>query len=114
MKKTLLRFSVAVGALFPLLASAQTFGTIINTIASLVNQLIPLALAVALLAFFWGLIIYIWKGGDAEAQERGKNIMIAGIVGLFVMICVWGIVGIIANTFNIQKGGSERPPSVIR
>lgn len=112
--KKILALTTGSLSLFPLIASAQTFTSVINTISNIVNQLIPLFLALALLAFFWGLITYIWKSGDAEAQEQGKNIMIAGIVGLFVMVSIWGIIGIIANTFGIQTGGTVRPPTVSR
>ena len=115
MKKTLLALSSGSIALFPLLASAQsTITSIVNTLSNIINQLIPLLLALALLAFFWGLIKYIWNSGNAEAQDSGKNIMIAGIVGLFVMVSIWGIVGIIANTFGIQTGGPQKPPTVSR
>lgn len=111
MNKTL-AFLTSALALAPLVASAQTFQAILNTIRTLVDQLIPLFLALALLAFFWGLIVYIWKSGDAEGQERGKNVMIAGIVGLFVMVAIWGIVRIIANTFNITTGETQTAPRV--
>lgn len=98
----------------PLIASAQNATGIINTIRGIVDQLIPLALAVALLVFFWGLIKYIWSAGDAEGKADGQKIMTAGILGLFLMVSIWGIVGIIANTFGIQTGTRQAPPSVSR
>lgn len=98
----------------PLVASAQNAQGIINTVRGIVDQLIPLALALALLAFFWGLIKYIWGAGGGEAKAEGQKIMIAGIIGLFLMVAIWGIVGIIANTFGIQTGTRQAPPSVSR
>ncbi len=99
-------------AAFPLVAAAQNAQSILSTIANLVNQLIPLMMAIALLVFFWGLVKYIWNSGSEDAKEEGKNVMIAGIVGLFVMVSIWGIVGIIANTFGVQTGGTQSPPRV--
>ncbi len=99
---------------FPLIASAQNAQGILNTVRNLIDQLIPLALAAALLAFFWGLIKYIWSSGDGEGKEKGRSIMVAGIVGLFLMVSIWGIVGIIANTFGVQTGTRQAPPSVAR
>ena len=96
----------------PFVASAQTFGSILGVINTLVNQLIPLAMALALLAFFWGLVKYIWSSGNEEGKADGKNIMIAGIVGLFVMVSIWGLVGIIAQTFGVRTGGSQTAPTV--
>jgi amino acid transporter len=99
---------------FPLVASAQNAQGIINTVRNIVDQLIPLALAVALLVFFWGLIKYIWGAAGGEAKAEGQKIMTAGIVGLFLIVAIWGIVGIIANTFGIQTGTRQAPPSVSR
>jgi hypothetical protein len=96
----------------PFVAFAQTFGSILGVINSLVNELIPLTMALALLAFFWGLVKYIWNSGNEESKADGKKIMIAGIVGLFVMISIWGLVGIIAQTFGVRTGGTQAPPSV--
>lgn len=103
------------GLFAPALAFAQgNLTTIINTVQNLVNLIIPLLVALALLAFFWGLVRYIWKSGDEEAQKAGKNIMIAGIVGLFVMVSIWGIISIIGNTFGVAPGGTVTPPRVNR
>lgn len=98
----------------PLMASAQRVQNIITDIRNIVDQLIPLALAVALLAFFWGLIKYIWGAGGAETKADGQKIMTAGIIGLFLMVAIWGVVGILANTFNISTGTTQKPPSVSR
>ncbi len=38
--------------------------------------------------------------------------MIAGIIALFVMAAVWGLVGVLANTFGVQTGGAATPPEV--
>lgn len=110
------KFSIAALALLaPGLALAQNNITgIVNTIGNLINLIIPLLVALALLAFFWGLVRYIWKSGDEEGQKGGKNIMIAGIVGLFVMVSIWGIISIIGNTFGVQTGGTVTAPRVNR
>jgi hypothetical protein len=38
--------------------------------------------------------------------------MIWGIVALFVMVSVWGLVRFIGNAFNIEQGGSANVPTV--
>ncbi len=98
----------------PFFAFAQNFTAILNTFSNIVNSLIPLLMAIALLAFFWGVVKYIWNGGDAESEKSGRSIMVAGIVGLFVMVAIWGIVGIIANTFGVGTGQKVNPPGVNR
>lgn len=65
----------------------------------LLNQAIVVVVALALLFFFWGLANFILYASDDKKREEGKNIMIWGIVALFVMISVWGIVAVLQNTF---------------
>ena len=64
----------------------------------------------ALLAFFWGLAKYIFHSNDEEKKAEGKNIMIWGIVALFVMASVWGIVKFIGDA--VLGGTSYSAPAV--
>ena len=47
--------------------------------------------SLAVLVFFLGLVRFIFKAGDAKAVEEGKSLMIWGVVALFVMVSIWGI-----------------------
>ena len=78
------------------------FKVIADKILELVNVLVPIAFTAALLFFFWGLAKFIMAAGDPAAKEQGKNIMIWGIIALFVMASVWGITTILAQTVNID------------
>ena len=60
----------------------------------MVQTLTVLAVALALLFFFWGLAQFILKSGDAASHEEGKNKMVWGVIALFVMVSIWGIVGL--------------------
>ena len=84
---------------------------LISLAGQIVSSLIPLLIAVALVAFFWGLVRYVISGGEDHAQ--GRNIMIAGLIALFVMVSVWGIIRLAQNTLSIDKNnGSIAPPTV--
>ena len=72
----------------------------------IVSRLVPLLIGVAVLAFFWFLIEFIWKGKDSpEEQQKGKAGMFWSMVALFVMVSVWGIVTFIGTTLGITQGG---------
>jgi hypothetical protein len=90
----------------PAIASAQVTGSYITSLIALVgnilNMLIPILIALALVTFFWGLVRYVWSGGEDHAN--GRNIMIAGLVALFVMVSVWGIIRLAQNTLGISSG----------
>jgi hypothetical protein len=89
----------------PLMAGAQLSGTrgFILRIMDIVELLIILVAALALLAFFFGLMKFIFKvGGDEKAIEQGRNLMKWGIIALFVMMSVWGIIRFFQDEFDLD------------
>jgi len=67
------------------------------------STLIPLAFALCLLYFFWGVAKYIREGASSDkAAEEGRRIMTWGIVGLFVAFSIWGIIKFIQGEFQIN------------
>lgn len=76
-------------------------------VSTLVSRLVPFLIGVALLAFFWFLIEFIWKGReDPGEQNKAKAGMAWAILALFVMVSVWGIIGFMGNILGIQQGGT--------
>ncbi len=69
-------------------------------IKDIVDILIPLAFMLAMALFFFGIAKYIWSEGQGKAE--GKQIMIWGVVALFVMSSVWGIVYFIQKELGID------------
>lgn len=107
------KFIIAALAFAPALASAQSLGNIeglLTSVGNLVDLALPIVVALALLAFFYGLAKLIW--GGAEAVAEGKTLMIWGVVALFVMVSVWGLVRFVGDAFGIEEGGSVTPPTV--
>lgn len=66
------------------------------------GALIPLLFAVAVGVFIWGVIQYLRNTTDPKKREEGRSFMIYGIVSLFVMISIWGLVGFLGNTFGVS------------
>lgn len=87
----------------PLLVLAQDrdFKGVVNSLTGFLNSLIPLLGGAALVVFFWGLIQYISQSGSGEEVEESKRRMIWGVLGLFVIAAVWGIVYFIGNSLGI-------------
>jgi heme/copper-type cytochrome/quinol oxidase subunit 2 len=100
---------VAILMLAPAMASAQvTIKSIINTLISFINPLIVLTIGFALLVFIWGLAKFIWHSGDKNAVDEGRRLIIWGVLALFVMVSIWGIVAFVQQTFlgNMGSGGA--------
>lgn len=76
---------------------------LINAAFKIVNDLlIPLAFSLCMLYFFWGVAKYIRSGaGGDKAAEEGKNVMVWGVVGMFVAFSIWGIITFIRTELDI-------------
>ncbi len=74
-------------------------------VTSLVKMLIPLVAGIALLVFFWGLAKFVLHADSEDAREEGRRLMFWGIIALFVMISVWGLVYFIGSALGIGQGG---------
>ena len=84
-------------------ASAQITG-IIN------NILVPLVFALAFLMFIWGIFQYFIAGGhDEEQRKKGQQLIIFGLIGFAVMAAVWGLVGVLLGTFNLNSAPPQLP-----
>lgn len=112
MKKTAL-ISAALFAL-PLVAFGQQLAplrTFVQSVGNIVAMLVPILITLALVVFFWGLVRYLWGGSEAD-HENGRKLMIWGLITLFVMVCVWGIINLAGNALGIRPGGSVPLPAV--
>ncbi|OHA33953.1 MAG: hypothetical protein A2928_02445 [Candidatus Taylorbacteria bacterium RIFCSPLOWO2_01_FULL_45_15b] len=68
----------------------------------ILNPLILLMFAVALLVFFWGLLRLIWYSDSDEERDTGRRVIVWGIVGMLIMISVYGIINLLLSTFGIS------------
>ena len=68
---------------------------------SILNTIVPLLVTLGVVYFVWGVVQYIMTGDEAKKKE-GRTKMIYGIIGLVVIITMWGIVGLITNTFGVS------------
>lgn len=90
----------------PAFANAQTtFTTILGTIGGLINQIIPILIAGALAYFIYGVIKFVISS-DADDKEAARKVVVQGVIGLFVIVSVWGLVGVVQSTFGIGTGSS--------
>ena len=84
--------------ILPTLASAQTLFYILGLFNQFLNALIGLFITLAIVVFFWGLIGYLMS--DGEGKSAGLNRMMMGVVTIFVMVSIWGIIRLLQATFR--------------
>ncbi len=81
--------------------SAPTIESIIFSATRVLNRLIPFAIGLGLVIFLFAIIKYVTAGGG-EDKAKARNLMIFGIISIFVMVSVWGLVGFIQTALGIN------------
>ena len=73
----------------------------------IVNPAILVIFALGFFLFIWGLVEFIMNLDKESSRETGVKHMLWGIIGMFIMVAVYGIIALLNNTFDL--GVSERP-----
>lgn len=85
-------------------------------ILNILGWVVLIIMSLALINFLWGVAQYILSAGDEAKKVEGRNMMIYGIIALFVMVAVWGLVRVLRETFlpgsNLNALDSPQLPSV--
>ena len=102
----------AVAFAFPALAGAAGLLDTLALFNRILNGLIGIAVLLAILGLFWVVILYFFKKGD-EAKHEGIQIMIYGVVAIFVMVSIWGIIRLLQNTFGVTQNTSITPAGIV-
>jgi len=70
--------------------------------AAILNPVIYLMFSVALLVFIYGIYKFIGNASDEKAREQGKQSIVWGLVGMLIMVSVFGIIKFILGTFDLS------------
>lgn len=134
MKKALLSISAAATSI--MLAAAQSgnggvviLGTqaqsnsqvggsliaLIQLIQNIVARLVPLGIGLAIVALFFGIVMFLVTSRNDEGGKKKQqwlSWMMYSILGIFVMVAIWGLVGFISSVLGIGVGGSAPTPTI--
>ena len=102
MKKIL---AVSLVGFFPLLAFARAnLDSLIAQFVRYLNMALPILISIAVIWFVWQVILYTISS-DEDKKKQAKSGIIWGIVGLFVIVSVWGLVNFLSTTLDVGTGG---------
>ncbi|MDR3558680.1 MAG: hypothetical protein P4L61_04050 [Candidatus Pacebacteria bacterium] len=94
-------------SLIPLSAFAQSTSNTNTTLCSLAqtalgyfNTAIEVIIALAVVVFVYNVFYYFFT--TKENKDRGMYLLWS-IIGFAVILCFWGLVNLVANTFNLDK-----------
>lgn len=116
MKNKIYSSALIVTTLLPTIVFAQTSGaygsidTFLNALKRWIPTVTGIIFGLAIIGFLWGLMKFIFAAGSEDARESGKNIMVWGLVAIFVMASVWGIVRLAQQTLGVDNNTQINPP----
>ncbi len=114
MKKTIFNVSALTAVLVPAMAFAQNF-TYVNGWISEGLTLLRLAITVITIlmtVFFLYNVLRFIMNKDASKVADLRKAMINGLIGLFVSVAVWGIIGLAANITGVNTTNTGGSPNV--
>ncbi len=84
----------------------DSIGNMAKDVARFLNRwVLGLLVLLALANFIYAVVRYIaaYENENERAERRAQ--IFWGIIGLFVILSVWGLVYVISNTFGLDMGG---------
>ncbi len=82
-------------------SSSKTIGTLIESLlGNFTTLIIQILFALALMYFIFGVYGFVKNAGNPSEREKYSKAIMWGVIGLAVMISVWGLVSIVTGTFG--------------
>jgi hypothetical protein len=71
---------------------------VVDTITLITSYALQILLALTILVFLYGLMKFMFKGRESNtARAEGRQVMLWGIIGIFVITSIWGLVAIASS-----------------
>lgn len=80
-------------------------------VSDVLSVIFPVLLAIAVFVIVWGIFKFILNAGDEEARKTGRSFILWGIVGIFLMFSVWGLVRILTGTIQFENTSAIQAPN---
>src|SRR3989344_3957769 len=114
-RRAILSFTAGAALLVPLLVFAQSdrqVNAIVNQVTGTLRIVIGLLVVLATVVFIYGLVKFIGSAENVEERNKGRGLMIYGVIALAVMAAAWGIVTVIMVYFGIDEAPNIIWPTV--
>lgn len=100
--------------LFPLtsLARFEDITLLAEQAVGVINTLLFVVLSIAVLVFSWGIIKYITAAGDAAKVKEARSFIVWGLIGIFILVAVLGLVNFLVTGLGFEETGSVKPPTL--
>lgn len=76
-------------------------------ITNVIDPGLRVIFTLGLFLFIWGIVEFLWGVKNGEASQKGKDHMIYGLLGMLIMVSVYGIIALIVNSFGLDVASTD-------
>lgn len=95
MKKFYFTLIILLAPVFTFAANPKNLRELISVLIDAMNALIPALLGLGVIGVMWGVIKYLYAGGNPEKLKEARNYIIFSIIAIAVMMSVWGLASMV-------------------
>lgn len=110
--KKIIYSALAFAPVMALAADLSGIDSLVQSISGIVARIIPIMFALAIIYFFWGLVVFLRAAGDPKAKEAGQNQMIYGVIAIAVMLSIYGLVSWLQTNLGVTDNSPIDVPTV--
>lgn len=89
-------------------AGSATVTGILTAATEVLWGAVPILWGISFVVFLWGMMKYVSSAGDTGKAKGGRDMMIYGTIGLFVMMTFWGIIKFVGtDVFPLEQSNSS-------
>ena len=85
--------------------SGSGVGGVFDLFQGFLSRALILLISLAVVWFVWNVFHYVIAADEVD-KATAKDKMVWGIIAIFVMVSIWGLVAILQSTFKISPGGA--------
>ena len=94
---------------FPLMswAALESITDLVSEVGAIIEIAVIVVFSLAVLVFGWGIVKYLTAAGDATKIKDARVFLWWGIIGMFVLAAIFGIITFIGDQIGITPGGQQ-------
>lgn len=82
---------------------------LIFRVNAILNTIVPFLIGLAVFLVMWGIFGYISHSAEEEKRAEARQFILWGVIFIFLMLSIWGLVNVLNNTFNLKKTPVDVP-----
>ena len=81
----------------------MTINGLLVKIQGILDTVVPFIIGLGVFVIIWGIITYVLHAGEEEKRTEARMYVVWGIIGVFMMLSIWGFVNILYKSFGLDN-----------